>query len=139
MLNRAIIMGRLTADPTLKKTTSGTSVASFTLAVDRDFANKDTGEKETDFINVVAWRGTADFVSKYFAKGRMAVVSGRVQVRKWQDNDGNNRYTSEIVADGVYFGDSKRPEGNHTAPTQNVTSGAADTIAEIEDDGDLPF
>lgn len=139
MLNRAIIMGRLTADPTLKKTTSGTSVASFTLAVDRDFANKDTGEKETDFINVVAWRSTADFVSKYFAKGRMAAVSGRVQVRKWQDNDGNNRYATEIVADSVYFGDNKRSEGNNTTPTQNATSGTTGGVTEIEDDGDLPF
>lgn len=139
MLNNAIIMGRLTADPTLKKTNNGTSVVSFTLAVERDFASRDTSEKETDFINVVAWRGTAEFVEKYFTKGRMAVVSGRVQTRKWQDNDGNNRYATEIVADSVYFGDSKRSEGNNTTPEQSATRGTTGGIKEIEDDGDLPF
>lgn len=105
MLNKIIIMGRLTADVELRRTNTGTAVASFTLACDRDF-----GEKETDFIEVVAWRNTAEFVSKYFGKGRMAVVSGRLQIRKWQDKDGNKRSTAEVVADNVYFGDSKKDE-----------------------------
>lgn len=105
MLNKIIIMGRLTADVELRRTNTGTPVASFTLACDRDF-----GEKETDFIEVVAWKGTAEFVSKYFGKGRMAVVSGRLQIRKWQDKDGNKRQTAEVVADNVYFGDSKKDE-----------------------------
>ena len=105
MLNHITIMGRLTKDVELRRTNTGTAVASFTLAVDRDF-----GEKETDFIEVVAWKNTAEFVSKYFAKGRMAVVSGRLQIRKWQDKDGNKRSTAEVVADNVYFGDSKKDE-----------------------------
>ena len=112
MLNHIVLMGRLTADPELRRTGSGVAVASFTLAVDRDFANKESGQKETDFIDIVAWRGTAEFVSKYFAKGRMAVVSGRLQIRRWQDKDGNNRRSAEVVADNVYFGDSKRDNGD---------------------------
>ena len=108
MLNHIIIMGRLTRDPELRRTGSGVAVASFTLAVDRDFSPKDGGERETDFIDCVAWRQTGEFVSKYFTKGRMAVVSGRLQVRGWTDKDGNKRRTAEIVADNVYFGDSKR-------------------------------
>ena len=108
MLNHIVLMGRLTADPELRRTGSGVAVASFTLAVDRDFTNKESGTKETDFIDIVAWRSTAEFVSKYFAKGRMAVVSGRLQIRRWQDKDGNNRRSAEVVADNVYFGDSKR-------------------------------
>lgn len=108
MLNHIIIMGRLTRDPELRRTGSGIAVASFTLAVDRDFAPKDGGEKETDFIDCVAWRQTGEFVSKYFSKGRMAVVSGRLQIRNWTDKDGNKRRSAEIVADNVYFGDSKR-------------------------------
>ena len=107
MLNRAILMGRLTADPELRKTQNGTSVTSFTLAVNRSYTR--SGEQpQTDFIDIVAWRSTAEFVSKYFAKGRMAVVSGRLQIRRWQDKDGNNRRSAEVVADNVYFGDSKR-------------------------------
>lgn len=108
MLNHIVIMGRLTRDPELRRTGSGIAVASFRLAVDRDYAPKDGGERETDFIDCVAWRQTGEFVSKYFAKGRMAVVSGRLQVRNWTDKDGNKRYTAEIVADNVYFGESKR-------------------------------
>ena len=108
MLNHIVIMGRLTRDPELRRTGSGSAVASFTLAVDRDFAPKDGGEKETDFIDCVAWRQTGEFVSKYFSKGRMAVVSGRLQIRGWTDKDGNKRRSAEIVADNVYFGDSKR-------------------------------
>ena len=111
MLNHITIMGRLTRDPELRRTGSGVAVASFTLAVDRDYTQQGQ-EKETDFIDCVAWRQTGEFVSKYFAKGRMAVVSGRLQIRSWKDRDGNNRRSAEVVADNVYFGDSK-PEGNH--------------------------
>ena len=108
MLNHITIMGRLTRDPELRRTGSGIAVASFTLAVDRDFAPKDGSERETDFIDCVAWRQTGEFVSKYFTKGRMAVVSGRLQIRGWTDKDGNKRRSAEVVADNVYFGDSKR-------------------------------
>lgn len=132
MLNRIIVMGRMTRDPELRRTGSGTAVASFTVAVDRDFKSL-SGEKETDFIDVVAWRNTAEFVSKYFSKGRMAVVEGRLQIRDWTDKDGNKRRTAEIVADSVYFGDSKR-DGGDTA--QNELQGG---FSEIEDDGNLPF
>ena len=112
MLNHIVIMGRLTRDPELRRTGSGIAVASFSLAVDRDFAPKDGGERETDFIDCVAWRQTGEFVSKYFTKGRMAVVSGRLQIRSWTDKDGNKRRTAEVVADNVYFGDSKRDGDN---------------------------
>ena len=108
MLNRIIIMGRLVRDPELRNTQSGIAVTSFTLAVDRDFKSRDSGEKSTDFIDVVAWRQTAEFVCKYFTKGRMAVAEGRLQIREWKDRDGNNRRSAEVVADNVYFGDSKR-------------------------------
>ena len=113
MLNHITIMGRLTRDPELRRTGSGIAVASFTVAVDRDFGGRDGGEKETDFIDCVAWRQTGEFVSKYFTKGSMAVVSGRLQIRSWTDKDGNKRRTAEVVADNVYFGESKRnSEGN---------------------------
>ena len=108
MLNHITIMGRLTRDPELRRTGSGIAVASFTVAVDRDFGGRDGGEKETDFIDCVAWRQTGEFVSKYFTKGSMAVVSGRLQIRGWTDKDGNKRRTAEVVADNVYFGESKR-------------------------------
>lgn len=111
MLNKAFLMGRLVADPELRHTQSGIAVASFRIAVDRDFKDKDTGERKADFINIVAWRSTAEFVSRYFAKGRMAVVEGRMQVRDYLDNNGNKRYVTEIVADNVYFGDSKKDDG----------------------------
>ena len=111
MLNHITIMGRLVRDPELRRTGSGVAVASFTVAVDRDFGGRDGGEKETDFIDCVAWRQTGEFVSKYFAKGRMIVVSGRLQIRSWTDKDGNKRRTAEVVADNCYFGDSKREEG----------------------------
>ena len=127
MLNTIFIMGRLTRDPELRHTTTGTPVTSFTLAVDRDFKGQD-GEKETDFIDVVAWRNTAEFVSKYFGKGRMAVVQGRLQIRNWTDKDGNKRKSAEVLADNVHFADSKR---------DNATAEMAYT--EIEDDGDWPF
>lgn len=114
MLNQINIMGRLTKDPELRRTGSGTAVASFTIACDRDFSNKESGEKETDFIDCVAWRSTAEFVDKYFSKGRMIVVSGRLQKRNYTDKDGNKRYATEVVADSVYFGDSKKEDAQST-------------------------
>ena len=108
MLNRIMLMGRLTRDPELRHTQSGAPVVSFSLAVDRDFKDKSTGERNTDFIDVVAWRQTAEFVSRFFTKGRMAVVEGRLQIRDWTDKDGGKRRSAEVVADNVYFGDSKR-------------------------------
>lgn len=141
MLNHITIMGRLTKDVELRRTNSGVSVASFTIACDRDFGNN--GEKETDFVDVVAWRNTADFVSKYFSKGRMAVVSGRLQIRSYTDKDGNKRKVTEIVADNVYFGDSKNDNQNQNSgftgfvKSENVP---ANNFAVIEeDDAQLPF
>ena len=148
MLNHIVLMGRLTRDPELRQTQSGVSVASFTIAVDRDFQSRDSGEKQADFIDIVAWRNTAEFVSKYFAKGRMAVVSGRLQIRDWTDREGGKRRSAEVVADNVYFGDSKR---DGAAPAQGGSSydrpsyGNYDAPAisadfsEAEDDGELPF
>ena len=115
MLNHITIMGRLTRDPELRRTGSGIAVTSFTVAVDRDFSGRDGGEKETDFIDCVAWRQTGEFVSKYFTKGRMIVVSGRLQIRSWTDKDGNKRRTAEVVADNCYFGDSNKREGDSSA------------------------
>ena len=123
MLNHITIMGRLTRDPELRRTGSGIAVASFTLAVDRDFSPKDGGERETDFIDCVAWRQTGEFVSKYFTKGRMAVVSGRLQIRSWTDKEGNKRRTAEVVADNVYFGDSRRDGDNAGASYGGNTYG----------------
>ena len=124
MLNHITIMGRLTRDPELRRTGSGIAVASFSLAVDRDFSPRDGGERETDFIDCVAWRQTGEFVSKYFTKGRMAVVSGRLQIRSWTDKDGNKRRTAEVVADNVYFGESKRSsEGNNASYGGNSYGG----------------
>ena len=108
MLNHITIMGRLTRDPELRRTGSGIAVASFTVAVDRDFGSRDGGERETDFIDCVAWRQTGEFVSKYFTKGSMIVVSGRLQIRNWTDKEGNKRRSAEVVADNCYFGESKR-------------------------------
>ena len=160
MLNKIVIMGRLTRDPELRRTQSGTAVTSFSIACDRDFKSQ-SGEKETDFIDVVAWRGTAEFVSKYFSKGRMAVVEGRLQIRDWTDRDGGKRRSAEVVADNVYFGDSKRDSGGEyggssfgappagggpaaygapmgRAPASNYGGGS--DFAEIgEEDGELPF
>ena len=161
MLNKIFIMGRLTRDPELRRTQSGTAVTSFSLAVDRDYKSQ-SGEKETDFIDVVAWRSTAEFVSKYFTKGRMAVVEGRLQLRDWTDRDGNKRRTAEVIADNVYFGDSKRdaeaggyvaPSGGFGAPAggyapppaapsggYSAPMGGGDQFAELsDDDGELPF
>ena len=125
MLNHIIIMGRLTRDPELRRTGSGTAVTSFTLAVDRDFSPKDGGERETDFIDCVAWRQTGEFVSKYFTKGRMAVVSGRLQIRSWTDKDGNKRRTAEVVADNCYFGDSKRDSDGGSSYGGNTYGGSS--------------
>ena len=125
MLNHIVIMGRLTRDPELRRTGSGIAVASFTVAVDRDFGGRDGGEKETDFIDCVAWRQTGEFVSKYFTKGRMIVVSGRLQIRSWTDKDGNKRRTAEVVADNVYFGDSKRDNEGGNAYGGNTYGGNA--------------
>ena len=142
MLNKIVLMGRLTRDPELRRTGSGTAVTSFTLAVDRDFKTQ-SGEKETDFIDIVAWRTTAEFVSKYFTKGRMAVVEGRLQLRDWTDKEGGKRRSAEVVADNVYFGDSKRDAeaGGYHAPAYGAPAGGnrADDFQEIEDDGELPF
>lgn len=140
MLNKVFIMGRLTRDPELRRTNSGTAVTSFTLAVDRDFKNAD-GTKETDFIDCVAWRSTAEFAAKYFTKGRMAVVEGKLQIRDWQDKDGNKRRNAEVIADNVYFGDSRsdNASGGHQAAKAPVNVDAED-FAEVEDDdSDLPF
>ena len=125
MLNHITIMGRLTRDPELRRTGSGIAVASFTVAVDRDFGGRDGGEKETDFIDCVAWRQTGEFVSKYFTKGRMIVVSGRLQIRSWTDKDGNKRRTAEVVADNCYFGDSKRDSDGGSAYGGNTYGGSS--------------
>ena len=138
MLNHITIMGRLTRDPELRATTSGTKVAAFTLAVDRD----GSGEKKTDFIDCVAWRHTAEFLCSYFGKGRMAVVSGRLQIRNWTANDGTNRRSAEVIAESVYFGDSKREAAAPNYPEVPNYSEAPDGysgLREIDDDGDLPF
>ena len=125
MLNHIVIMGRLTRDPELRRTGSGLPVASFTVAVDRDFGKNENGEKETDFIDCVAWRQTGEFVSKYFTKGSMIVVSGRLQVRSWTDKDGNKRRTAEVVADNVYFGGGKRESEGGNAYGGNTYGGNA--------------
>ena len=134
-------MGRLTRDPELRRTGSGTAVTSFSLACDRDFKSQ-SGEKETDFIEVVAWKNTAEFVSKYFSKGRMAVVEGRLQIRDWTDKAGNKRTTAEVVADNVYFADSKRSESNDNQKENfNALSGRVsdDFVPISEEDGEIPF
>ena len=146
MLNRIVIMGRLTRDPELRRTGSGIAVTSFTVAVDRDFAPKDGGERETDFIDCVAWRGTGEFVDKYFSKGSMAVVSGRLQIRQWTDKEGNKRRSAEILADNVYFGGSKKKSESNES--EQASGGNEDAysyapqpeFAEMDDDDDqLPF
>ena len=149
MLNHIVIMGRLTRDPELRRTGSGVAVASFTVAVDRDFGSRESGERETDFIDCVAWRQTGEFVSKYFTKGSMAVVSGRLQMRNWTDKDGNKRRSAEVVADNVYFGESKRSNdaGSYSAPAAPGFGGgysapaapASDFAMLEDDDAQLPF
>ena len=156
MLNHIVLMGRLTRDPELRYTQSQIPVASFRLAVDRDFGGRDGGERQTDFIDIVAWRSTAEFVSKYFTKGSMAVVSGRLQIRDWTDREGGKRRSAEVVADNVYFGESKRRDGGDTsrpaapsasAPAHRGSYGGYDNVPQggsalselDDDDGDLPF
>ncbi len=143
MLNKAVVMGRLTRDPEVKKTQSGISVCSFSVACDRDIVDKVSGERGVDFINVTAWRSTADFVGKYFSKGRMAVVIGRIQVRNYTDKDGNKRTSTEIIADSVYFGDSKKDTGNNSAPAPAPTSQSdfvpQNDYGDTGDEDDLPF
>lgn len=150
MLNHIVIMGRLTRDPELRYTQSQTAVASFRLAVERDYAGQGQ-ERQTDFIDCVAWRGTGEFVSKYFQKGSMAVVSGRLQLREWTDRDNNRRTTAEIVAENVYFGESKRDQGSGQrsyqttgAPAQSASAaGSSQTSSAFteldDDDGEIPF
>ena len=141
MLNKIILMGRLAREPELKRTTSGTEVTSFSLAVDRDFKSQ-SGEKETDWIDCVAWRGTAETVCKYFTKGRMMIVVGRLQIRDWTDKDGGKRRSAEVVADNVYFADSKRSESNDNQRENfNALSGRLndDFVPISEEGGDIPF
>lgn len=157
MLNHIVLMGRLTRDPELRRTGSGLAVTSFSLAVERDFGSRESNERETDFIDIVAWRNTAEFVSKYFTKGRMAIVSGRLQIRNWTDKDGGKRRTAEVVADNVYFGDSRRDAQADSAPgfapapqsyggyssapaAPAPAASTASDFAMLEDDDDqLPF
>ena len=120
MLNNITLQGRLTRDPELRHTGTGLAVTSFSIACERDFANKETGEKEVDFINCVAWRQTGEFVSKYFNKGAMIILSGRLQMRNWTDDQGNKRTTAEVVVDNVYFGGSKK-DSEHSAPADPYT------------------
>jgi single-strand DNA-binding protein len=137
MLNKIVVMGRFTADAELRSTQGGKNVTSFTLAVNRDFKGQN-GERETDFINCVAWNGTADFVTRYFKKGSMAIVSGRLQTRNYETTDGQKRTATEIVAENVYFGESKRD----TAESETADSGFPSTLPSefnAEEDDDLPF
>ena len=148
MLNKIFLQGRLVADPELRHTQSGIPVASFRIAVDRDYKNQN-GEKETDFINIVAWRGIGEFVSRYFYKGRMAIVVGQLQIREYTDRDGNRRYATEVVANNIYFGDSKKDSStgnnntgqesysNYGPPDGGVGNGAFSELT--DDDGELPF
>ena len=147
MLNHIVLMGRLTRDPELRHTGSGVAVASFALAVDLDFQSKESQQKAVDFIDIVAWRNTAEFVSKYFTKGRMAVVSGQLQIRSWTDKEGNKRRSAEVVAGNVYFGDSKKDgdssgggQGNYYAgTTAEYQPGTFSQMDIPADDSDLPF
>ena len=135
MLNHITIMGRLTRDPELRHTKQGNAVASFTLAVDRN--GKD---QPTDFIDCVAWRQTAEFVNSYFSKGRMAVVEGRLQIREWTDRDSSKRRTAEVVADNIYFGDSKKEDPLDRFTRENPGTVQDDQFDEVsDDDSDLPF
>ena len=152
MLNHIVIMGRLTRDPELRRTGSGIAVASFSVACERDFGGRDGGEKETDFIDCVAWRQTGEFVSRYFSKGSMIVVSGRLQIRNWTDKEGNKRRSAEIVADNIYFGESKRSSennnsayngNNYSAPAAGGYTAPATPASDFamldDDDAQLPF
>ena len=138
MLNHIVLMGRLVRDPELRHTASGVPVASFRIAVDRDFGNRETGEREADFIDVVAWRSTGEFVSKYFAKGRMAVVSGRLQMRNWTDKEGGKRISAEVVADNVYFGDSKRDSDGGSYNGSSYAGGGNNSYRSYGDSNSAP-
>ena len=148
-MNQIVLMGRLTRDPELRHTQTGTAVTSFSLAIDRGYTPKDGGERQTDFIDIVAWRNTAEFVSKYFTKGQMAAVTGRLQIRDWTDKDGNKRKSAEVVADNVYFTESKKSReasASFSTADRDDSAGAYQTpvtgsnFAQLEeDDGDLPF
>ena len=146
-MNQIVLMGRLTRDPELRHTQSGLPVASFTLAVDRGFTPKDGGERKADFIDCVAWRGTGEFVSKYFTKGQMAAVTGTLQIRDWTDKDNNKRRSAEVIVDNVYFTESKRSRDSAEAADRDSDFGAGystpvqgSDFAELDDDdGDLPF
>ena len=143
MLNKVFVMGRLTRDPELRKTKAGTAVASFSLAVDRDYKDRASGERETDFIDIVAWRQAAEFIGRYFTKGRMAVVEGRLQVRDWLDQDGKKHRAVEIVADNVYFGDSRQVRPGEPVkdnrPDDTATETRQGEFSELSDNEELPF
>ena len=147
-MNQIVIMGRMTRDPELRQTPGGVPVASFTLAVDRGFTPRDGGERQTDFIDVVAWRNTGEFVSKYFVKGQMAAVTGRLQIRDWTDKDGNKRRSAEVVAENIYFTESRKSREASFGPVEtkdDYSTGfspvvAGSDFAELDmDDGELPF
>ena len=140
-LNIIVLQGRLVRDPEMRSTQSGVAVASFTLAVDRDFGGRDGGEKQTDFIDCTAWRHTAEFVSKYFSKGRMAVVSGRLQIDNYTDNDGNKRKAAKVIADNIYFGDSKKDgtAGGQNDEAASFTPAPSGFVTVDVDSGELPF
>lgn len=139
MLNSIALMGRMVKDPELRHTQSGTAVASFTLAVERDYASEG-GNREVDFIDCVAWKGTGEFVSKYFSKGSMAAVNGRLQIRDWTDKEGNKRRSAEVVADSVYFCESKKKDAQSAGKAQNAVPVTAEDFAELDDDdGELPW
>lgn len=147
MLNHITIMGRLTRDPELRYTQAQTPVASFTLAVDRDFGGKDGADRQTDFIDCVAWRSTAEFISKYFSKGSLAVVAGRLQLRDWTDKEGNKRRNAEVIVENIYFGESKRRDGESGSYSSGSFSAPVSAPAPVgnefedlsDDDAELPF
>ena len=142
MLNRILIAGRMGKDPELRRTQTGTAVASFPIACDRDFKDKQTGEKTTDWVDIVAWRSTAEYVTRYGAKGRTVIVDGRLQMRDWTDKEGNKRRTAEVVADSIYFADGQRQDSTASshAPSAYTAPSPSDDYAELaDDDGELPF
>ena len=149
-LNKVVLAGRITADPELKQTTTGVSVLSFTLAVNRRFSKNEQGEQQTDFISMVAWRQTAEFISKYFRKGSAICVTGSIQTRNWQDSQGQRRYATEVIVDEAMFVDSRSESGNaqgnsympdtyNAAPAYSSNAGSAPNFEELNTDDDLPF
>ena len=136
MLNKVFLQGRLVADPELRHTQQGTPVASYRLAVDRDYKSKDSNAQNTDFVNIVSWRNTAEFVSRYFTKGRMMLVEGRLQMRSYTDKDGNRRVAAEVVTDNVHFADSRKDGSNNEDGSLQESAGCEELA---DDDGDLPF